>query len=176
MNRVLIKLWREGNCFLWSDFWDEFKANILKALPFGIVCGLMLFASYYFLSLSVSYGALLTTVIGFMLLGFAVLFGSYAFVFLPTLDLKIRHIARNAFILAMVEWKTNLVLLGCVIGTALLSAAFFPYTIASDCVYPDIVLPAHGLRRGEHSAAASDNRALRTNARRRHCNNGNCCF
>lgn len=130
MNRVLIKLWREGNCFLWSDFWDEFKANILKALPFGIICGLMLFASYYFLSLSVSYGALLTTVIGFMLLGFAVLFGSYAFVFLPTLDLKIRHIARNAFILAMVEWKTNLVLLACVIGTALVSAAFFPYTIA----------------------------------------------
>jgi uncharacterized membrane protein YesL len=130
MNRVLIKLWREGNCFLWSDFWEEFKANLFKALPFGIVCGLLLFASYYFLSLSVSYGTLMTAVIGFMLLGFAVLFGSYAFVFLPALDLKSRHIARNAFIFAMVEWKTNLIILGCVVGIALLAAALFPYTIA----------------------------------------------
>lgn len=129
MNRVIIKLWRDGNCFLWSDFWAEFKANLFKGMPFGIVCGLMLFASYYFLSLSISYSALFAAVIGFMLFGFAVLFGSYVFVFLPTLDLKNRHIARNAFILAMVEWKTNLLILGCVIVLALFAAAFFPYTI-----------------------------------------------
>jgi uncharacterized membrane protein YesL len=39
MNRVLIKLWREGNCFLWSDFWDEFKANILKPCRLGLYAG-----------------------------------------------------------------------------------------------------------------------------------------
>jgi uncharacterized membrane protein YesL len=132
MNRVIIKLWREGNCFLWSDFWAEFKANVFKGLPFGIICGLLLFASYYFLSLSISYGqslGLFTAVIGFVLLGFAVLFGSYVFVFLSTLDSKNRHIARNAFILVVVEWKTNVLILVCVIGMAFIAVALFPYTI-----------------------------------------------
>lgn len=132
MDRVLIKLWRDGNCFLWSDFWGEFKANLFKGLPFGISGALLLFASYYFFSLSISYGEsfnIFTGVIGFLLLGFAVLFGSYVFVFLATLDLKNKHIARNAFILAVIEWKTNLLILGCILGMALIAAAFFPYTI-----------------------------------------------
>ena len=132
MNRVLIKLVREGNCFLWSDFWAEFKANLFKGIPFGIICALMLFACYYFFSLSISYGesfGLLTAIIGFSLLGFSVLFGSYVFVFLPTLDLRNRHIAKNAFILTLMEWKTNLIIIGCLFGMALIAAAFFPYTI-----------------------------------------------
>lgn len=132
MNRVLIKLWREGICFLWSDFWAEFKANLLKGIPFGMICALLLFASYYFFSLSISYGEsleLFTAIIGFLLLGFTVLFGSYVFVFLPTLDLKNAHIARNAFILTIIEWKTNAVILGCLFGLAFIAAAFFPYTL-----------------------------------------------
>lgn len=131
MNRVLIKLWREGNCFLWDDFWVEFKANLFKGIPFGIICALLLFASYYFFSLSISYREsleLFTAIIGFILLGFAVLFGSYVFVFLPTLDLKNRHIARNAFILMTIEWKTNLVILGCTLAMSLIIAALFPYS------------------------------------------------
>jgi uncharacterized membrane protein YesL len=50
-------------------------------------------------------------------------------VFLPTLDLKNRDIARNAFILTVIEWKTNLLIIGCVLGMAAFTAAFFPYTI-----------------------------------------------
>lgn len=132
MNRVLIKLVREGNCFLWSDFWAEFKADLFKGIPFGIICALMLFACYYFFSLSISYGesfGLFTAIIGFSLLGFSVLFGSYVFVFLPTLGLKNRHIAKNAFILTIVEWKTNLLILGCTIAMVLITMIFFPYTL-----------------------------------------------
>jgi hypothetical protein len=129
MNRVLIKLWRDGNCFLWSDFWAEFKANLFKGIPFGIICALLLFASYYFFSLSISYGGLFTAVIGFILLGYTVLFGSYVFVFLPTLDLKNAHIARNAFIFTIIEWKTNAIILGCLFGLIFIAAAFFPYTL-----------------------------------------------
>ncbi len=35
MNRVLILLVREGNCYLWDDFIKEFKASFFKSLPFG---------------------------------------------------------------------------------------------------------------------------------------------
>lgn len=133
MNRVLIKLIREGNCFLWNDFWAEFKANLFKGIPFGLVCAFLLFDSYYFFSLSISIRESgidwFTAALGFLFLGFTVLFGSYVFVFLPTLALKNRHIARNAFILAIIEWKANLIILGCTLGMALLAVVLFPYSL-----------------------------------------------
>lgn len=133
LNRVLIKLVREGHCFLWSDFWKEFKANFLRGMLFGLLCAAILFASYYFLSLSISYGQngfdVITGAIGFLLFGFAVLFSSYVFVFLPTLELNNMGIAKNAFILSVTEWKTNLVIVGSLLTTTLLTIAFFPYTI-----------------------------------------------
>lgn len=133
MNRVLIKLVRDGNCFLWSEFIKEFKANLFKSLPFGFISAFLLFASYYFFSLSISYGQngfdILTGAIGFFLLGFAVLFSSYIFVFLPTLALKNKSIAKNAFIMSATEWKTNLIIIGSLFLTVFFTIAFFPYTI-----------------------------------------------
>lgn len=133
MNRVLIKLVREGNCFLWYEFSKEFKANFLKSLPFGIVTAVLLFFSYYAFSWSLSGGGtgmdIVLIVVGFLLLGAAILFSSYIFVFLPTLDLKNRLIAKNAFILIWTEWKTNFVILGCTIAMLFIIIAFFPVSI-----------------------------------------------
>lgn len=133
MNRVLIKLYRDGNCFVWDGFYKEFRANLWKALPFGIFGGIGLFASYYFLSYgtSVSSGGveILTTSLGIMVLGFIVLFLNYAFVFLPALDLKNKQIARNAFIFLLAEWKTNLAILGIVTITIVFSIALFPLSL-----------------------------------------------
>lgn len=128
VNRVLIKLVREGNCFLWSDFWQEFKANLVKALPFGLFTAFLLFDSYYALSVSTSGGGILPGALGLFLLGMAVLFGSYAFVLLPSLDLKGKYITKNTFILMMTEWKTNLAILGCALALGALIAAIFPYS------------------------------------------------
>ena len=133
MNRVLLKLYREGNCFVWTEFWKEFRANIWKALPFGLLGGVCLFASYYFLSLGISLSSggveLFTTALGILLLVFIVLFLNYVFLFLPTLDLKNGQIARNAFIFLLMEWKTNIVILASVGITALFSVLLFPYTL-----------------------------------------------
>lgn len=133
MNRVLIKLYREGNCFVWTEFWKEFRANIWKALPFGLLGGACLFASYYFLSLGVSLSsggvALLPTALGILLLAFIVLFLNYVFLFLPTLDLNNGQIARNAFIFLLTEWKANAIILASVGMTALFSVLLFPYTL-----------------------------------------------
>lgn len=130
VNRVLIMLVREGNCFLWNDFWREFKGSFFKSLPFGMLSAFLLFDSYYALSLAVENGMnMLLLTVGIFLLGFAVLFSSYAFVLLSALALKNRHIARNAFILMMTEWKTNLVILGSTLAMAFILAALFPYSL-----------------------------------------------
>lgn len=130
VNRVIIKLYRDGNCFVWTEFYKEFRANVWKALPFGFIGAVCLFASYYFLSYgtSVSSGGLeiFTTSLGIMLLMFIVLFLNYVFVFLPALDLKNKQITRNAFIFLFTEWKTNLVILGIVTITALFSITLVP--------------------------------------------------
>ena len=133
MNRVLIKLYRDGNCFVWSEFFKEFRGNFYKALPFGAIGALCLFASYYFLSLGTSLSTngieLFTTALGILLLVFIILFLNYVFVFLPTLALNNKQIAQNAFIFLVTEWKTNLVILLCVATTTLLSIVLFPYSL-----------------------------------------------
>ena len=133
MNRVLIKLYREGNCFVWTEFYKEFRANIWKALPFGLLGGIALFASYYFLSYGTSVSSngveVISTALGILLLAVVVLLLNYVFVFLPVLDLKNRQIARNALIFLITEWKTNVVILGIVMGTVVFSIALFPLSL-----------------------------------------------
>ena len=133
MNRVLIKLYRDGNCFVWDEFFKEFRANLWKALPFGFLCGTGLLASYYFLSYGTSILTtgveVLSTALGILLLAFAVLFTQYAFVFLATLNLKSGQIARNALIFTITEWRTNGIILTNIIVTALVLALLFPYTL-----------------------------------------------
>lgn len=133
MNRVLIKLYRDGNCFVWDEFYKEFRANLWKALPFGLFGAICLFASYYFFSLGTSVSQsgveVITTALGLLLLFFAILFFSYTFVFLPTLALKSGQIARNALIFTFTEWKTNVAILASTVILTLLTVFFFPITL-----------------------------------------------
>ncbi len=128
MNRVLIKLVREGHCYLWSDFFGEFKASFLKSLPFGAVSAFLALDAFFALTMSggdPSFSMLLTAA-GLLLGGIAALFSGYVFVLLPALNLKSRHIARNAFILIMSEWKTDLVLLAAALLTVFVAVGMFP--------------------------------------------------
>ncbi len=133
VNRVLIKLVREGNCFLWSEYKKEFKANLFKSLPFGLLSAVLLFMSYYALSVSTSSEdssmSIFAGAIGLFILGLTLLFTSYVFVLLPSLALKNRHIAKNAIVLMVTEWRTNLVIIGSMVALTIIIAAFFPYTV-----------------------------------------------
>lgn len=132
MNRALIVLVREGNCFIWDEFWKEFKANLFKSLPFGLLSAVLLFMSYYTLSVSTSSEDISLSIfagaIGLFILGLTLLFSSFVFVLLPSLALNNRHIAKNAIILMVTEWKTDLIILGGTLGMVFLAVAFFPYT------------------------------------------------
>lgn len=131
MNRVLIKLVREGNCFLWDEFRKEFRQSLFKSLPFGAIFAFLMYDGYYALSMGTSNSggmSVLLTGVGCFLMILTALYFSYVFVLMPTLALKNRYLAKNAFILMMTEWKTNLVIIGCTLISALFLAAFFPYT------------------------------------------------
>ena len=133
MNRALIKLYRDGNCFVWTEFFQEFRVNLWKALPFGVLSGAMLFAAYYFLSLSISDAsnriAIIPAAIGLLLAIASVLHVNYAFVFLPSLDLKNRDITRNAMIFLLTEWKTNVIILAVTVIMVFASISLFPYSL-----------------------------------------------
>ena len=134
MNRVLILLVRGGNCRLWNEFVKEFKANFFKSLPFGLLFAVLLFMSYYALSISISLSNsssldVFSGAIGLFILGLVLLFSSYVFVLLPSLALKNRHIAKNAFILMLSEWQTNLVIIGSIAVMAFVIVALLPYTL-----------------------------------------------
>lgn len=132
MNRVLITLVRDGNCFLWNDFIKEFKANLFKSLPFGILSVFLACDSYCFFFISGAPGVtavkFLAAAAGVVFLAFDVIFSGYVFVFLPTLALRNRHIAKNAFIIMATEWKTSLLILGSTAVMAFITAAFLPFT------------------------------------------------
>jgi len=112
-NRVLIMLVREGNCSLWQDFIGEFKSSFFKSLPFGIPYIFLLLDSMYAFRISVIGDSVNVpaAALAFCLFGAATLFFGYAFVFIPALPLKNRHIAKNAFIFMLTEWKTNIIML-----------------------------------------------------------------
>ncbi len=131
MNRVLINFTREGHAVLWTDFFKEFKANLLKSLPFGLLTAFLLFDSlcaFYFGRIYEEYTTLLGA-LGVFLLMVNMLFSAYVFVFLPSLDLRNRHIAKNSLILMLSEWKADLVLIAVMAVSGFLSVAFFPFSI-----------------------------------------------
>ncbi len=97
MNRVLIKLVRDGHCYMWSDFIGEFKASLWKSLPFGALCAFLAFDAFFALTMSFEDPAfsMLLTAAGLLLYTIASLLSGYVFVFLPALSLKNKHIAQT---------------------------------------------------------------------------------
>ena len=107
LNRALVKLIREGNVFLWDEFFTEFKSSFLKSLSLGLLFALLTFTGYYFISLGVTnaqsiYGIAFFA-IGLTVFLSSVVWGCYVFVLIPMLSLKNGAILRNALSLIMLK-------------------------------------------------------------------------
>ena len=175
MNRVCVKLVREGNCFLWHDFWKEFKSEIIKSLPIGLLYLLELAAAYYSLSLSVSNGGVYGVIfgaVGILLLLVVTVGGGYVFAMLAMVQLTNRQILRNAAALAGLEMKKSLAILGLSILFAAIGLLLYPYstlimpffyfsvhalaviTVANGAIQKHIVAPFEAAQAEEAGAAA----------------------
>ena len=54
LDRVCVFIFRDGNIFLWHEFWKEFRRSFVRVLAPGILFGLGLFAGYFFMRSGVS--------------------------------------------------------------------------------------------------------------------------
>ncbi len=133
LNRYLIQLFRVGYGVNISDYVTEMKANLIKSIPLGLLCGVGGVYSYYLMSLSnnfeqTSLGYIVWGV-GWIIFLISILLGSYSFVLLAMLDLTLVNILKNVFILMAVEWKTNLKLIFCFLGMIGFIGILLPYSI-----------------------------------------------
>ena len=130
-NRVIINLIYEGDSFLWSDFIAEFKGSFFRSIPFGAIFAFLLLESIIACRISFTESGISIPIMApaIFLLGITIIFFSYVFIFLPAFDLKNRHIAKNAFIFTLTEWKTNLIIIACTAVMTIILAAIAMYAI-----------------------------------------------
>ena len=108
LNRYLSAIYRVGYGFSLEDYWKEFKSDILKNLPAGVLTGALGFYSCYLLSLAGNFGkgtthdVLIGCGIGVMI--FAILIGGYYFVMSAMLDLGVGVLLKNTFLIMVLEY------------------------------------------------------------------------
>ncbi len=133
MNRVLIKLVRESNVFLWEEFRDEFKSDFLRSLPLGLLFGALLFLGYFLISFGMAnYSNLvgmLAFAIGIVTLVFSMSRAIYAFLMRAMFALKTRDLLKNANIMAATRGGRGLIAVGILLVCYALVAMFFPYSL-----------------------------------------------
>jgi len=129
MSRVCALLVREGVCYLWIDFFTEFKSSFFKSVPI-FVAGAVFASPAFILSCLDSAGQpfILVSITVFLFI-MGLLFSCYAFAMLSMCSLRLRDIFRNAFFLIFLEPKTDLLLVLFVGMTAAAFLWFLPYTL-----------------------------------------------
>lgn len=130
VNRVCVKLIREGNVFLWDEFITEFKASFVKSLWLGIIFAILLFGGYYLLSLGISNAQSIWSVVfiafGLTVFVFSLALSSYVFVLVPMLPLGNKALLKNARSLIMLKPLRALCVIAFELAMAIVAAALFP--------------------------------------------------
>ncbi len=124
----------EKPVFLFSDFWDAFKSNFKQGLVIGLLDGLVTYCiivAYIFYFQQALANNLYWLLLGVMT-AFTLIFvfaNFYIYLMTATVNLKVLHLIKNAFLLAFLGMKTNFITF---FFTALLvvpTVLFFPLTI-----------------------------------------------
>ena len=132
MNRYLIKMYRDGYAFDMTDFFKEFKSEIFRALPLGILSAAVIFYGFYIASLAGNYrgtdlSAMMSS-IGIICMTVGTVFAAYAFTMAAILELNITGIIRNSVIFILIEWKANLKLILLLFISVFLSLSLLPFS------------------------------------------------
>ncbi len=116
LTRVMVKLVRDGNVFMWDEFIQEFKTDFFKSIWMVLlVCSLLGFSMTITFLLT---GSFITSTgtegfawINIIALVFIYLVLCYAMAALSIVQLRTSEIIRSAFILTVIEPKCTLKLL-----------------------------------------------------------------
>lgn len=119
LNRVYIKLCRDGVVLFWEEFWGECRSNRKKPLAAGFLYGVLLFVCYYLLSLSggaLDLWGMLTGIAGLLVFILAVITGAYTFILLAVQELPLKVLFKNARFLAALCPGQSAVILALVVA------------------------------------------------------------
>ncbi len=144
VNRVCGKLVRDGNCFLWQDFWEEWKSSLFKSLPIGLLFGGGVCAGGLLLSIGLAggqNGGVLLTAAGTLLLAVSGILGAYAFVLCAMVSLSLRAILQDALCLTLLAWKRSAAALLTQVCAIVALVLLFPPWLAPDALMIVGVLP-----------------------------------
>ncbi|RKJ46482.1 DUF624 domain-containing protein [bacterium 1XD8-76] len=131
LNRVYIKLCRDGVVLFWEEFRGECRSSWKKSLQTGLLYGILLFVCYYLLSLSgggMDLWGMLTGIAGLVLFILAVVTGAYTFILMAVQELPLKVLFKNARNLAVLCPGQSAVIL-------VLVAAFLLWRLSSRCFF-----------------------------------------
>lgn len=128
MNRVLLKLVREGNTFIFSDFIEEFKNSFLKSwiafIPWLIVIAVSVMG---YKIMQEVYSSTLQIILWVTLCGLLYCHSTYCFSMIALIDLPLGVIMRNATIMVLTEMRKNVFII-LTTPVFILSAIYYLYT------------------------------------------------
>ncbi len=108
MNRVLLKLVREGNTFLFSDFIDEFKSSFIKSwasfIPWLIAIAISVMG---YLAINDVYSSTLQIILWVTICSILYCYSTYCFSMIALIDLPVGKIMKNAAIMVITEMRRN---------------------------------------------------------------------
>lgn len=134
-NRVCMLLIRNGYCFLWQDFIEEFKGSFRRSLLPAVLFVVLIFFGYYAMSLGLTNGGLplwstIFWMIGIMASVAGICWGAYFFALVSLLDQNNRGVLKNARLLCMIRPGRALAVFGIIATATFLMAILVPISIA----------------------------------------------
>ena len=133
VNRVCLKLFRDGNIFLWDDFREEFISGFRVNTLCGLVFAVLFFVSYYLLSLGLTnnmnvYGVLFNAG-GLAVLLISAVWGGYFFVLSAMADQPAGMLIKNSFMLMTLGGGRTLCVLVTISAAVFFIVAVFPVSL-----------------------------------------------
>lgn len=134
LNRVCMLLIRNGYCFLWQDFIEEFIHSFKRSLAPAVLFVFLVFFGYYAMSLGITNAGLLlwSTIfwtIGIMVTVAGICWGAYFYALVPLLDQNNRDVLKNARLLCMIRPGRAIAVFGIIAAAAFVMAAFLPISL-----------------------------------------------
>lgn len=108
MSRVLLKMAREGNTFIFSDFFAEFKSSFFKSwiafIPWLFVIAVTVVG---YRAIDNVYSSTLQIILWVMICSLVYCHSIYCFCMIALIDLPIAVIMKNAAIMVITEFRRN---------------------------------------------------------------------
>ena len=134
MSKITVTMVRDRNHFLWTDFWAEFKTDFKKSTGAGALVFLGIGAGvfgvwFYSKMLASSTLFYLPLALSCLIVLVLTVMGFYVFPMIALVDLSLKKIIQNSFLLTFVCLHYNLLALVITAGLTLLALSLLPVTL-----------------------------------------------